>query len=63
MKTYRLYAKFDTESKFLPMNWKNGTPVKNLIHASIFNEEDSVLVLKEAEVMNPDVKFELRMIK
>ena len=63
MTNYILYAKFpsqDGKGHFEPLDWKNGWPVVNLIHATLFNESEAKQALSEAQAMNQHVKFELR---
>lgn len=40
MNTYRLYAKFPGQTRFAPVNWREGKQVVNLIYASLFLENE-----------------------
>lgn len=63
-KWYRLYGKMSENERMKPVDWSSGVFVNNLIHATIFNENQANIALNEVKVLNPDVfKFELREVK
>lgn len=56
---YRLYAKFENMKSFKAVNWKDGRCVGNLFYASIFDETEANIALKEAIKCNPEAQFKL----
>lgn len=61
----RLYARLlkGKQRKFVAVDWKQGTRVRNLIYATIFTEAEGKKVLEEANRLNGDVfEFELRKV-
>ncbi len=63
---YLVYGKKKTEKRFAPFNMKDNTFVFNLIHASIFIEDQKDELVTEIAAMNrlnPDYIFEIRKQK
>ena len=55
---YRVYAKFQGQKKFLPLDLSTGLQVINLIHATLIPAEN-LDKLKEAISDNKDVQFKI----
>ena len=49
---YRLYAKWPGQKRFSPIDYSTGKQVVNLIHASMFTEEEKKVV--EKDLKHPD---------
>lgn len=64
MVMWRLYAKFENRKRFEPIDWGRGVPVKNLIYATVFTEEE--MRIADAEIKNiagnEHIKFEWRRV-
>jgi len=63
MTYYRLYGKYGNMKRFQAVDWKNGGFVGNLIHATIFNEDEAKQAIDEATKLNNDFIWELRILK
>jgi len=59
MKTYRVYAKFNGQSQFKPLDLSKGTQVTNLIYATLIPAEN-LERLKEAINGQENAKIEIR---
>jgi hypothetical protein len=59
MKHYRVYAKFNGQSQFKPLDLSRGTQVTNLIYATLVPAEN-LERLKEAINGQEDAKIEIR---
>jgi len=55
---YRVYAKFQGQKRFLPLDLSTGLQVINLIHATLIPAEN-LDKLKEAISDNKDVEFKI----
>lgn len=65
-KIYMVYGKLKTQKRFMPFNMKENKFEVNLIHASMFFENDLGKLKKEIEYMNEYNKeyvFEIRVKK
>ena len=65
MKMYRLYAKFEGDATYKPVDWKGGRQVTNLIYASLFTKEEKE-TLERVDLAHPDnagFSFEFRTVK
>ena len=62
-KYYRLYAKFEGQKQFKPVDLSTGNQVTNLIHATMI-PEDKIENLKDALSENePEIEFKIVKIK
>lgn len=60
---YRLYAKFEGQKQFKPVDLSTGNQVTNLIHATMI-PEDKIENLKDALAENePEIEFKIVKIK
>ena len=62
---YFLYAKYPGQERFLPMDWRKGRQVINLIHATMFTEEQT-RTLQSVDLAHPDnahITFEFRKVR
>lgn len=59
---YRIYAKFEGQTKFEALDLSTGAQVKNLIRATLVDENNIGKVQKIIDD-NKDVKFEIRKVK
>ena len=62
MKCYRLYGKYGSEKRFKPMDYNKGIQVVNLIHATLFTEEEKKS-LDGIDKINPEWTFEFRAVE
>ena len=51
MNTWRLYVKWPGQDRFRPVDWKKGTQVMNLIHATLFNDIEASQVKADLRQM------------
>jgi len=58
---YRLYAKFQGQKKFLPLDLSTGLQVFNLIHATLIPYENLGKV-QEIICQNKDVQFKIKKV-
>ena len=61
MLRYRLYGKHGNEKRFKPMDYNSGVQVVNLIHATLFTQEEKDS-LKGIHAINPEWTFEFRAV-
>jgi len=59
---YRIYAKFKGQTKFEALDLSTGAQVKNLIRATLVDENNISKVQKIIDD-NKEVKFEIRKVK
>lgn len=62
---YFLYAKTPGQSRFRPVDWRKGAQVFNIIHASMFTEEQ-MRTLQSVDLAHPDnahITFEFRKVR
>ena len=59
---YRIYAKFKGQTKFEALDLSTGAQVKNLIRATLVDENNIGKVQKIIED-NKEVQFEIRKVK
>jgi hypothetical protein len=59
---YRLYAKFEGQKRFKPLDLSTGQQVTNLIHASMIPEEN-LSKIEEIIQQNSNIHFQLEKIK
>lgn len=59
---YRLYAKFDGQKQFKPLDMSTGTQVTNLIYATMI-PEFNLGILKQIIKDNSEIQFKLVKIK
>jgi hypothetical protein len=59
---YRLYAKFEGQKRFKPLDMATGTQVTNLIHATMI-PEFNLGILKQIIKDNSETQFKIIKIK
>lgn len=60
---YRLYAKFPGDGRYSPVDWARGVQVINLIHATLFPEEEKDKVQKDLDLPeNAAIDFKWRRV-
>jgi hypothetical protein len=59
---YRLYAKFEGQKRFKPLDLSTGQQVTNLIHATMIPEEN-LGKIEEIIEQNSNIHFQLEKIK
>ena len=62
VKLWRLYAKPPGASRFRAMDYLNGVPVANLIHATIFTSRERALIDAQGIPLNTDWKWQWRLV-
>lgn len=63
---YRVYAKFEGQNKFKPLDLSTGQQVTNLIHATMVSQSrlyDLKSYLDEVKQDQPEIEFKLEKIK
>lgn len=60
---YRLYAKFEGQKKFKPIDLSNGNQVTNLIHATMIPENKIEALLDAISENEPEIEFKITKIK
>ncbi len=65
MQNYRVYAKFEGQQRFKPMDLSTGQQVTNLIYATIVSENrlwDLKEYLEEVKKDQPEIEFRIDKI-
>lgn len=65
MQNYRVYAKFEGQQRFKPMDLSTGQQVTNLIYATIVSESrlwDLKEYLEEVKKDQPEIEFRIDKI-
>jgi hypothetical protein len=60
---YRLYAKFEGQKQFKPIDLSSGNQVTNLIHATMIPEEKIETLLDSLAENEPEIEFKITKIK
>jgi len=63
---YRVYAKFEGQTKFKPLDLSTGQQVTNLIYATMVSQSrlyDLKAYLEEVKQDQPEIEFKLEKIK
>ena len=66
MQNYRVYAKFEGQQRFKPMDLSTGQQVTNLIYATIVSESrlwDLKEYLEDVKKDQPELEFKIEKIK
>jgi hypothetical protein len=59
---YRLYAKFEGQNKFKPIDLSTGQQVTNLIHATMIPEEKIEYLTYSLKENEPEIEFKIEKI-